>query len=66
MMKLLCISASNNLRQGIEETSSSMICKRIVKDVKKKLPFSDCSIIELKNYSPSPCINCVECLENRH
>ena len=63
-MKLLCISASNNFRQGIKETTSFKICTRIVNEVKKNIPAANCSIIELKNYNPTPCIDCVECLSS--
>ncbi len=64
-MKLLCISASNNYRKGMKETSSLRICRRIVEEVKKKAPCTSCDIIELKEYELNPCTNCLTCLENK-
>ena len=64
-MKLLCISASNNFRQGIDETSSYVICQRIIREAKRQVPQADCSIIELKHHIPNPCIDCIKCLSSR-
>ena len=64
-MKLLCISATNNHRQGIEETSSFMICKRIIDEAERKVADADCSVIELKHLAPNPCIDCIKCLKTR-
>ncbi|MCL2216786.1 MAG: NAD(P)H-dependent oxidoreductase [Defluviitaleaceae bacterium] len=61
-MKILCISASNNLKDGIKETSSFIICQRVIREAKKKIAQADCSILELKNYMPNPCTNCLMCL----
>ena len=63
-MKVLCVSASNNFRDGIKETSSFIICKRIIGKVKKKTAQADCSILELKEYMPNPCTNCLRCLDS--
>jgi len=63
-MKVLCISASNNFKEGIKETSSFIICQRIINEVKKRTIQADCSILELKEYMPNPCINCVKCLNS--
>ena len=64
-MRLLCISASNNHLQGTEETTSFKICNRIILEARKMLPYVDCSIIELKNLTPNPCIGCFKCVESR-
>jgi len=63
-VKILCISASNNFRDGLSETSSFIICQRIIDKVKKKTPQADCSILELKEYILTPCVNCIKCLDN--
>ena len=64
-MKILCISASNNHRPGVAETSSYQICRRITDEAKRLAPQAECSIIELKHLSPSPCIDCLKCLTDR-
>ena len=64
-MRLLCISASNSFREGITETSSFMICQRIIHEAKRKVPQADCSVIELKYRAPNPCIDCAKCLSSR-
>ena len=61
-MNILCVSASNNHRQGIDITTSMKICQHIVLEAKKILPYANCSIIELRDYSPNPCVNCIKCL----
>ncbi|MCL2574460.1 MAG: hypothetical protein FWE34_07915 [Defluviitaleaceae bacterium] len=53
-MKILCISASNNFKEDVKETSSYIICKRIVNEVEKVETQANCSILELKNYTPTP------------
>jgi len=63
-VKVLCISASNNFKEGIKETSSFIICKRIVDEIKKKTPQADCHVLELKDYTLNPCTNCVKCLNS--
>jgi len=63
-VKALCISASNNFKEGIKETSSFIICKHIVDEIKKKTPQADCHVLELKDYTLNPCTNCVKCLNS--
>ncbi|MDR0287996.1 MAG: NAD(P)H-dependent oxidoreductase [Clostridiales bacterium] len=59
--KILCISASNNFRPGIQETSSYRICKAILEEAKKLGKDIAGEIMELKNQKLNPCIDCIEC-----
>jgi len=64
-MKILCISASNSFRAGIDETSSYKICQRIINEAKMRVPQAECDIIELKHHAPNPCTDCRKCLKTR-
>jgi len=59
--KVLCVSASNNFRPGVQETSSYRICKAVLKEAKSLDKEIDGEIIELKDLTPNPCIDCIEC-----
>lgn len=64
-LRILCISASNNFRTGIKETYSYQICKIVLNEAKKYTPNMESEIIELKNLTLSPCIDCLKCLGSK-
>lgn len=61
-MKAICISASNILNSKNQSTSL-MICDIISKIMEKK--DISCEILDLRNYSLSPCIGCGGCYDSR-
>ena len=61
-MKAICISASNMLNSKNQSTSF-IICDTISKILSEKnIP---CKILDLRNYSLSPCIGCGECYDSK-
>ena len=65
MNKILCISASNNFREGVKETYSCQVCRAILDEAMKYRPGTEGEIIELKGLTLSPCIDCLRCLDAR-
>jgi len=63
-VKVLCISASNDFKDGVKETSSFIICRRVIDKIRNGMPQADCSILELKKYMPKPCTNCQKCIDS--
>ena len=61
-MKAICISASNMLNSK-KQSTSFIICDTISKILSEKnIP---CKILDLRNYSLSPCIGCGECYDSK-
>ncbi|MDR1589556.1 MAG: NAD(P)H-dependent oxidoreductase [Oscillospiraceae bacterium] len=65
LLRILCISASNNFRPGVKETYSYQICKTVLDEADKHVTEIEGEIIELKNLTLSPCRDCMKCLDSR-
>lgn len=60
-MNIACISASNVLHSG-EQSTSLKVCRKIAEILADRR--NNAEIIELRNFSLSPCIGCGKCYEN--
>lgn len=60
--KVLCISASNILHSQ-QSSISKIICKTIAEITEAKN--ITCDVIDLRNYSLSPCIGCGKCFHSK-
>jgi multimeric flavodoxin WrbA len=54
-----------SFKEDIVQTTSYKICNFIKNKINAKDNYIDFSIIELKNYSMNPCINCIKCFNGK-